>query len=176
MQDTRSLTSTNLHARDLHQRPSRRSHSPVCMLVTSIVNMSTGVTTKHLRTVRAWTPGQHQTTLDYCVTQRKHPASLINGTSAPIQTWPLRVSARTADCRTDVFPTSQHRPSLITPPKLKVPAHSDPVKRWNFRKADWKRFCLLTDESVERLLPPDTSNIERACQDFCESLLSAAKQ
>jgi len=50
------------------------------------------------------------------------------------------------------------------------------VKRWKFRKADWKRFCLLTDESVERLPPPDTSNIEEAYQDFCESLLSAAKQ
>jgi len=49
------------------------------------------------------------------------------------------------------FPWSQHRLSLITPSKLKVPAHSDPVKRWNFRKADWKRFCLLTDQSVERL-------------------------
>ena len=41
------------------------------------------------------------------------------------------------------FPGSQHRPSLITPPRLEVPAHSDPVKRWNFRKADWERFCLL---------------------------------
>jgi len=50
------------------------------------------------------------------------------------------------------------------------------VKRWNFCKADWKGFCLLTDESVERLPPPDTSNIERAFQDFCESLLSATKQ
>jgi len=74
------------------------------------------------------------------------------------------------------FPRSQHRHSLITPPKLKVPAHSDLVKRWNFRKADWKRFFLLTDEAVERLPPPDTSNIERAYQDFCESLLFAAKQ
>jgi len=69
------------------------------------------------------------------------------------------------------FPRSQHRPSLITPPRFKVPAHSDPVKRWNFRKADWKRFCLLTDESVERLPPPVTPNIERAYQDFCERLL-----
>jgi len=42
------------------------------------------------------------------------------------------------------FPRSQHRPYHITPPRFKVPAHSDPVKRWNFRKADWKRFCLLT--------------------------------
>jgi len=54
--------------------------------------------------------------------------------------------------------------------------HSDPVKRWNFRKAEWKRFCLLTGESVERLPPPDTPDIERAYQDFFGSLLSAAKQ
>jgi len=57
---------------------------------------------------------------------------------------------------------SQHRPSLITPQKLKVLAHSDPVNRWNFCKADWKRFCLLTCESVERLPLPDTLHIEKA--------------
>ena len=27
------------------------------------------------------------------------------------------------------FPRSQYRPSLITPPRFKVPAHNDPVKR-----------------------------------------------
>jgi len=74
------------------------------------------------------------------------------------------------------LPRSQHRPSLITPPRLKLPAHSDPVKCCNFRKAGWKRFCLLTGESIERLPHPDTLNIERAYQDFCESLPSAAKQ
>ena len=37
-------------------------------------------------------------------------------------------------------------------------------------------LCLLTGESVERLPHPDTPDIERAYQDFCESLLSAAKQ
>jgi len=74
------------------------------------------------------------------------------------------------------FPRSQHRPSLITPPRFKVPAHSDTVKRWNLRKADWKCFCLLTGESVKRMPPPDTPDIERAYQDFRESLLSAAKQ
>jgi len=62
------------------------------------------------------------------------------------------------------------------PPRFKVPAHSDPLKRWNFRKADWKRFCLLTGKSVERLPPPETPDIEREYQDFCESLLSAAQQ
>ena len=49
------------------------------------------------------------------------------------------------------LPWSQHRPSLIMPLKLKVPAQNNLVKHWNFRKADWKRFCLLTDESIERL-------------------------
>ena len=33
-------------------------------------------------------------------------------------------------------PRSQHRPSLITPPRFNVSAHSDPVKCWNFRKAE----------------------------------------
>ena len=74
------------------------------------------------------------------------------------------------------IPRSQNRPSFITPPRLKVPARRDSVKRWNLRKADWKRFCLLTGESVESLPPPHTLNIERAYQDFCKSLLSAAKQ
>ena len=62
------------------------------------------------------------------------------------------------------FLRPQHRPFLITPPRLKVPAHRDPVKCWNFGKDDWKRFCLLTGESVERLPPPDTLNIYRAYQ------------
>jgi len=52
------------------------------------------------------------------------------------------------------------------------------VKRWNFRKAGWKCTCLLIGESVERLPPLDTPEAcqEKACQDFCKSLLSAAKQ
>jgi len=65
-------------------------------------------------------------------------------------------------CVLGKFPRSQSWLSLITPPKLMVPAHSDPVKRWNFRKADWTLICLITDESVKRLPPPDTSNIEVA--------------
>ena len=104
----RSLTSTNLHAHDSHQWPSRRSHTPVCMLVTSTANMSTGVTPTcqlgYTLTVKAWTPGQHPTTFDCCMTQRKQPVSpLPDGKPAPTRTWPSRVSARTADCRTNVF-------------------------------------------------------------------------
>ena len=54
------------------------------MLATSTANTSTGVPTKHPLTVRAWTPGQHPTTLDYCMTQREQPVSPLTGeTSAP---------------------------------------------------------------------------------------------
>jgi len=81
----------------------------------------------------------------------------------PGQTCPRKVPA----VSTSAFPQ--------TLPKFKVSDHSDPVKRWNFRKADWKCFCLLTDASVQRLPPPDSSNIERTFLDFCESLLSVAK-
>ena len=48
------------------------------------------------------------------------------------------------------FLRSQHWPSFITPSRFKVPAHSDPLKCWNFRKADWKRFCLLTHQILRR--------------------------
>jgi len=74
------------------------------------------------------------------------------------------------------FPSSQPRPSLITPPTLKVPAHSGPVKCWNFRKVGRKNFSLLIDDSLGRLLPPNTPNIQRAYQNFCDNLLSTAKQ
>ena len=80
----RSLTFINLHARDSHKQPSRLSHTPIYMWVTSTVGMSTVVTTKHLLTVRAWTPGQHPTALDCCMTQRKQQVSpLTDGTLAP---------------------------------------------------------------------------------------------
>jgi len=148
------------------------------MLVISIARMSTGVMKKHLLMVRAWTSGQ-QPSLLY---NPKETASFFSrrwnvGTNPDLAFTSFGQDSPLPDRRfLGKFPRSQHRPSLITPSRLKVPAHSDPVKRWNFRKADWKGFCLLTDESVERLPPPDTSNIERAYQDFCESLLSAAKQ
>jgi len=149
-------------------------------LVTSTANMSTGVTTKHLLTVRAWTPGQHPTTSDCCMTQKESASFSTHrwnvGTYPDLAFASFSQDSRLPDRRVrGKFPRSQHRHSLITPPRLKVPAHSDPVKCWNFRKADWKRFCLLTGESVERLPSPDTLNIERAYQDFCENLLSAAK-
>ena len=46
------------------------------------------------------------------------------------------------------FSRSQHRPSLITPPRLNISAYNDPVKIWNFCKAGWNRFYLLKENRL----------------------------
>ena len=53
------------------------------------------------------------------------------------------------------FPRSQHRPSLITPPRLFLPIPGMPVKRWNFRKANWSHYISLTNKLGRRLQSPD---------------------
>ena len=80
-----------------------RSHTPVCMLVTSTAIMSTEITAKHPQ-LRAWSQGPLPTTSRCCATQREQSVSpLTNGMLAPTWTWPLRVSVRTTNCWTDMF-------------------------------------------------------------------------
>ena len=175
LQGTRSLTSANLNTRDSHQRLSRRSHTPG------------GVRDFNCQHVN-W--GYNKTTPDDesldnnlgLLYNSQETASFFShqwnvGPNPDLAFLSFGKNSRLPDRRVHgKFPRSQHRPSLITPPKLKVPSHSDPVKHWNFRKADWKRFCLLTDGSVQTLSLLNTSNFERANQEFCESLPSAASQ
>ena len=74
------------------------------------------------------------------------------------------------------FPRSQHRPSLITPPRLAHPKPSKPVKRWNFRKANWSHYLSLTNKLARTLPPPDPHNTDQAYQCFCKILSTAAKK
>ena len=74
------------------------------------------------------------------------------------------------------FPRSQHRPSLIVPPRLTLSVPSMPVKRWNFRKAKWSHYNALTNQLAKSSLPPDTSDVDRAYQDFCNAISTAAKK
>ena len=74
------------------------------------------------------------------------------------------------------FPRSQHRPSLITSTKLVASVPSAPYKRWNFRKANWERYSLITDKLAKDLPPPDTSYTDEAYQDFYCIILRAAKR
>ena len=77
-------------------------------------------------------------------------------------------------CILDKFPRSQHRPSLIVPPRLTLSVPSMSVKRWNFRKAKWSHYNALTNQLAKSLLPPDTSDVDRAYQDFCNAISTAA--
>jgi len=143
--------------------------------------MSTGVTTQHPRTMRAWTPGQHPTTLDCCTTQRKQPASSLAvgsrhqprpglrefrpGQPTAGQTCPRKVPAVT---------------TAALPRNATMIQGSCPQRSGEALELSQGRLEAFLPshrcESVERLPPPDTPDIERAYQDFCESLLSAAKQ
>ena len=76
----------------------------------------------------------------------------------------------------DKFPRSQHRPSLITPPRFAMAVPSMPVKRWNFHKAKWSHYIALTNKFAKTLLPPDSLDVDAAYQDFCNTIKKAAKK
>ena len=73
------------------------------------------------------------------------------------------------------FPGSQHRLSLIVPPRLALPVPSKPAKRWNFRKAYWSHCNALTNKLAKSLLSPDLPDVDHAYQDFCNVIRTAAK-
>ena len=73
------------------------------------------------------------------------------------------------------FPRLQHRLSLIVPPKLALPVPRKPVKRWNFRKANWSYYNVLTNKLAKSLLPPDSPDVDLAYQGFCNVIRTAAK-
>ena len=68
------------------------------------------------------------------------------------------------------FPRSQHRPSLITPPRFAMAVPSMPVKRWNFHKAKWSHYISLTSKFAKTLLLPDSLDVDAAYQDFCNTI------
>ena len=73
------------------------------------------------------------------------------------------------------LPRSQHRLSLIVPPRLALPVPSKPIKRWNFHKANWSHCNALTKKRAKSLLPPDSPDVDLAYQDFCSVIRTAAK-
>ena len=73
------------------------------------------------------------------------------------------------------FPKSQHRPSLIKPNSQISPIRSNPVKRWNFRKANWTKFRSLIEEGLPNLPSSSSSDLDQAYTASCQLLISAAK-
>ena len=58
----------------------------------------------------------------------------------------------------DPFLRSQHRPSLISSDNTIVPIPTKPMKRWNFRKANWTQFTNLVDSEIDTLPSPTSSD------------------
>ena len=76
----------------------------------------------------------------------------------------------------DRFPRSQHLPSLITTPSLIQSTEGKPVRRWNFRKANWTDFTADFNTATKDLPVPTASNIDEAYEAYCNTLQDAAKK
>ena len=83
----------------------------------------------------------------------KNPASFYSGrwntgTNPDLAFVSVGPNSRLPDRRVlEKFPRSQHRPSLLTPPRFAMAVPNMLVKRWNFRKAKWSHYIALTKNS-----------------------------
>ena len=76
----------------------------------------------------------------------------------------------------DPFPRSQHRPTFISPINPIVSTQTIPLKRWNFRKANWQLFVSILNRETGILPDPVTCDINEAYEMMHQLLLSTAKQ
>ena len=64
------------------------------------------------------------------------------------------------------FPRLLHRTSLITLTRLTLPVPGRPLKRWNFRRANWSKYISLTNQLVTKLPYPELPDVNEAYQNF----------
>ena len=76
----------------------------------------------------------------------------------------------------DRFPYSKHCSSLITTPSLVQSMEGKPVRRWNFRKANWSEFANSTNTAAISLPVPSASNINDSYVAYCTMLTNTAKK
>lgn len=76
----------------------------------------------------------------------------------------------------DRFPRSHHRPSIIKVPSLVQPVVGKPVRRWNFRKANWQSFTEETEKASFCLPDPDNADVDAGYAAYCRVLLGAARK
>ena len=169
-------TSTNYHQRDCDPWISQCFLTHVFTLAILTVVMLTRVMKITVRTVSAWLAGQVLIVLTGQVYNAKDTASFYSGrwntgTNPDLAFASVGPNSRLPDRRVlDKFPRSQHRPSLITPPRFAMAVPSMPVKRWNFRKAKWSHYIALTNKFAKTLFLPDSLNVDAAYQNFCNTI------
>ena len=171
--------STNHRQRDCNPWISQCFLTPVFTLAILTVVMLTGVM---IWMVSAWLAGQVLIVLPFYMCNAKDAASFYSGrwntgTNLDLAFASKGPNSRLPDRRVlEKFPRSQHRPSLITPPRFTMAVPSMPVKQWNFRKAKWSHYIALTNKFAKTLLPPDSLDVDVAYQDFCNTIKKAAKK
>ena len=130
--------STNFHRHDCDLWISQCFLTPVFMLAILTVIMLIGVTMTTVRTVSSWLAGQVLIVLPSYTYNVKDVASFYSGrwntgVNLDLAFASVGPNSRLPDRRVlEKFPRSQHRPSLITPPRFAMAVPSMPVKRWNF--------------------------------------------
>ena len=143
--------STNLHLRNCKRLISQCSLTQFSMLAILIVRMSTGVIKSAVPMKSALWLGQAFNGLlplhDSKDVATFHPGSWNTGTNPDLAFVSVAPDSRVPERRIlEKLPRSQHRPSHIVPPRLALPVPSKPVKRWNFRKANWSHYNALTNQ------------------------------
>ena len=108
----------------------------------------------------------------YCMTQRSPRASsLHDGTHTPTADMAFAVG-RSCDPKPerrviDRFPRSHYRPSIINVPSLVQPVAGKPVKRWNFRKANWELFTAETERRTPGLPNQQAGDADATYSAYC---------
>ena len=139
------------------------------------------ITVKEGRLLSAWLNGQSINNLALLYNPKDfasfHSGHWNSSTNPDLAFASADLYSRLPDRRVlEKFSKSQHRPSLITPPRLALPVLSMPVKRWNFRKAGWSQYRALTNNFAKALLPPNSADVDQVYQDFCNINTSGAKR
>ena len=126
----------------------------------------------------AWLAGQVLVGLPSYIMPRTLPVSFPAADTNPdLDFASVGPNSRLSDRRVlEKFPRSQHRPSLIIPPRFAMAVPSMPVKQWNFREAKWSHYIALRNKFANTLLPPDSLDVDAGYQDFCNTIKKAAKK
>ena len=177
----KSLTSTNLHQCSCKVPTFQCSLTLVCMWVISTAPMSTGVITPTVWMETAYWPGQAPIILPFFTVPRMNLAFILGrwntGTNPDLAFTTVGPDSRLPYRRVlEKFPRSQHRPLLITPPRLSLPVPGRPVKQWNFHKANWSHYNSLINKLARNLPSPDSTNVDQAYQYLCNTISKAAKK
>ena len=150
------------------------------MLATSTATTLTEAMITAIQMVNAWLAGPVPTTSPCYIAPRRPPVSSgrwKTDTNPDLAFASVDLDSRLPDRRIlGKFPKSQHRPSLISPPKLAHPKPSKPVKRWNFRKVNWDHYSNQTNKLAKSIPPTEFQNIDQVYQCFCKVISTAAKK